>query len=63
MDSYVQLELFDLKLYTSEQPSETKDMVKSVEEIQQSSIDIKIDVNLYSSKIHVAFLGVIKLAA
>jgi hypothetical protein len=35
MGSYVQLELFDLGPYTSEQPSVTEDVGEWVEEIQQ----------------------------
>ncbi|MBN3880991.1 MULTISPECIES: hypothetical protein [unclassified Nostoc] len=63
MDNYVQLELFDLQPYTSEQPSVTEDVPELVEEIQQSSKYEQLELNLFPQQICITPLEFIKLAA
>lgn len=52
MDNYVQLELFDLQSYTSEQPSVTEEVVELVEEIQQLSNYVQLELELFPQQFY-----------
>ncbi len=52
MNNYVQLELFDLRSYTSEQSSVTEEVTELVEEIQQLSNYKQLELDLFRQQFY-----------
>ncbi|MBL1201937.1 MAG: hypothetical protein FWK04_23470 [Nostoc sp. GBBB01] len=63
MDNYVQLELFDLQSYTSEQPSLTEDVAELVEDFQQLSNYVQLELDLFAEQFYKTPLELFILAA
>ncbi|MEG4865464.1 MULTISPECIES: hypothetical protein [unclassified Microcoleus] len=63
MENYIQLELFDLRLYTSEQPTVADGEAEQFEEIQQCVEYEQLELDLFPQPSYVRPKTFVRLAA